>query len=195
MLKKFMSYVFRHKKLFIIDMLCAVTVALIDLVFPYVSKIAMNSLLPGKLYKAFFIVMFIMVAAYVLKGILYYLIMVIGHRMGVLTESDMRRDLFAHMQELSFSFYDHNRTGVLLSRITNDLFEVTELAHHGPENIIICSLTIIGALIVMFTMEWRLALVLSVIMPLCLWFTLAQRLRMKRANVEVKRQPVRFPLQ
>lgn len=187
MLKKFMSYVFRHKKLFIIDMLCAVTVALIDLVFPYVSKIAMNSLLPGKLYKAFFIVMFIMVAAYVLKGVLYYLIMVIGHRMGVLTESDMRRDLFAHMQELSFSFYDHNRTGVLLSRITNDLFEVTELAHHGPENIIICSLTIIGALIVMFTMEWRLALVLSVIMPLCLWFTLAQRLRMKRANVEVKK--------
>ena len=187
MLKKFMSYVFRHRKLFIIDMLCAVTVALVDLIFPYVSKTAMNTLLPDKMYRAFFTVMFIMVAAYVLKGVLYYVIMVVGHRMGVLTESDMRRDLFAHMQELSFSFYDHNRTGVLLSRITNDLFEVTELAHHGPENIIICTLTIVGALAVMFTMEWRLALVLAIIMPLCLWFTLAQRLRMKRANIEVKK--------
>ena len=183
----FMSYVFSHKKLFIIDMLCALAVGMIDLIFPYVSKAAMNTLLPEKLYRAFFAVMLIMVIAYFLKALLYYFIMVIGHRMGILVESDMRKDIFSHMQSLSCSFYDHNRTGVLLSRITNDLFEVTELAHHGPENILICTLTILGALAVMFTIEWRLALVLSVIMPLCLWFTLKQRLRMKKANIEVKK--------
>ena len=78
--------------------------------------------------------------------------------------------------------YDKNRTGVLMSRITGDLFEVTELAHHGPENILICTLTIVGALGIMYTLEWRLALVLTVIIPVCLWFTLSQRVRMKKGQ-------------
>ena len=187
-LKVFMAYVFAHKGLFAIDMACALAVAVIDLAFPWVSREAMNTLLPQKLFPAFFAVMAILVAAYFLKSVLYYVITVVGHRMGVLTESDMRRDIFTHMQDLSCSFYDKNRTGVLMSRITSDLFEVTELAHHGPENIVICTLTILGALIVLFTIRWELALALAVILPLCLWFTLSQRLRMKRANVEVKRK-------
>ena len=187
-LKIFMAYVFAHKGLFALDMVCALAVAAIDLVFPWVSRTAMNTLLPQKLFTAFFTVMAVMVAAYFLKSVLYYVITVVGHRMGVLTESDMRRDIFTHMQDLSCSFYDKNRTGVLMSRITSDLFEVTELAHHGPENIVICTLTILGALIVLFTIRWELALALAVILPLCLWFTLSQRLRMKRANVEVKRK-------
>ncbi len=187
-LKIFMAYVFAHKGLFAIDMVCALAVAAIDLVFPYVSRTAMNTLLPQKLFRTFFVVMAIMVAAYLLKSVLYYVITVVGHRMGVLTESDMRRDIFTHMQDLSCSFYDKNRTGVLMSRITSDLFEVTELSHHGPENIVICTLTILGALAVLFTIRWELALALTIILPLCLWFTLSQRLRMKRANVEVKRK-------
>ena len=187
-LKIFMAYVLAHRGLFAIDMVCALAVAAIDLVFPWVSRTAMNTLLPQKLFTTFFVVMAIMVAAYFLKSVLYYVITVVGHRMGVLTESDMRRDIFTHMQDLSCSFYDKNRTGVLMSRITSDLFEVTELSHHGPENIVICTLTILGALIVLFTIRWELALALAVILPLCLWFTLSQRLRMKRANVEVKRK-------
>ena len=187
-IKIFITYISRHKKLFYIDMICAIAVALIDLVFPYVSKIAMNTFLPKEMYKTFFIVMGIMILAYALKGVLYYIITVVGHRMGVLTESDMRRDLFSHIEELSFSFFDKNRTGVLLSRITSDLFDVTELAHHGPENIIICTLTILGALAVMFTINWRLALVLALSLPVCLAFTISQRLRMKTANIEVKRK-------
>ncbi|MBQ3481302.1 MAG: ABC transporter ATP-binding protein [Oscillospiraceae bacterium] len=183
-----MAYVFAHKGLFAVDMLCALAVAAIDLIFPWVSRTAMNTLLPQKLFRTFFVVMAVMVAAYFLKSVLYYIITVVGHRMGVLTESDMRRDIFTHMQDLSCSFYDRNRTGVLMSRITSDLFEVTELSHHGPENIVICTLTILGALIVLFTIRWELALALTVILPLCLWFTLSQRLRMKRANVEVKRK-------
>ena len=187
-LKIFMAYVFAHKGLFAVDMVCALAVAVIDLVFPYVSRTAMNTLLPQKLFMTFFAVMGIMILAYFLKSVLYYIITVVGPRMGVLTESDMRRDIFTHMQDLSCSFYDKNRTGVLMSRITSDLFEVTELSHHGPENIVICTLTILGALIVLFTLQWQLALALAVLLPVCLWFTLSQRLRMKRANVEVKRK-------
>ena len=184
----FASYIYGQKKLFIADMICAVLVALIDLIFPYVSRVSMNRLLPGRLYAAFFTIMLIMVLAYILKGFLYYVITVVGHKMGVLVESDMRADVFMHMQDLSCSFYDKNRTGVLMSHITSDLFEVTELAHHGPENFLICTLTIVGALGVMFTLDWRLALVLAIVLPLGLWFTLSQRVRMMDANVEVKRK-------
>lgn len=184
----FMSYIAGHKKLFGIDMLCALLVALIDLIFPYVSRYSMKVMLPNKLYATFFTVMAVMVLAYVLKAGLYYVITVIGHKMGVLVESDMRRDVFTHMQSLSFSYYDHNRTGVLMSRITSDLFEITELAHHGPENIVICTLTIVGALAVMFAMQWQLAFVITLALPLCAWFTIKQRIKMKEANIEVKRK-------
>lgn len=184
----FMSYIAGHKKLFGIDMLCALLVALIDLIFPYVSRYSMKVMLPNKLYATFFTVMAVMVLAYVLKAGLYYVITVIGHKMGVLVESDMRRDVFTHMQSLSFSYYDHNRTGVLMSRITSDLFEITELAHHGPENIMICTLTIVGAVAVMFAMQWQLALVITLALPLCAWFTIKQRIKMKEANIEVKRK-------
>ena len=184
----FIRYIAHHRKLFAIDMTCALAVSVIDLVFPYISRYCLHSLLPQKMFRAFFLVMVVMVSAYLLKSVLYYVITVLGHKMGVLTEADMRRDLFTHMQDLSCSFFDKNRTGVLLSRVVSDLFEVTELAHHGPENLIICTLTIVGALVIMFTMQWKLALVLAIVLPLTLWFTLSQRFRMKKANIEVKRK-------
>ena len=187
-LRIFLAYIARHKRLFFIDTACAIGVAVIDLVFPYVSRSAMNRYLPERLYTTFFVVMGILILAYVVKGVLYYLITVLGHKMGVLTEADMRRDLFTHLEGLSFSFYDKNRTGVLLSRVVSDLFEVTELAHHGPENVIICTLSIVGALGMMFVIQWQLALVLAITLPLGVWFTLRQRTRMREANVEVKRK-------
>lgn len=186
--KIFISYITGHKDLFAIDMACAIIVSVIDMVFPYISRMSMNRLLPQGLFITFFAVMGIMILAFILRAVLYYVITVVGHRMGVLVESDMRRDIFTHMQDLSCSFYDKNRTGVLMSRITSDLFEITELAHHGPENVVICMLTIVGSIVMMFTIEWRLALVIAVTLPLCLWFTLSQRKRMKEANVEVKKK-------
>jgi len=187
-LKLFLSYIWGQKKLFLVDMLCALAVSVIDLIFPYVSRHAMNVLLPQKLFVSFFAVMMIMIAAYILKAVFYWIITVFGHRMGVLVEADMRRDIFEHMQTLSFSYYDKNRTGILMSRITSDLFEVTELAHHGPENVLICTITILGSLIVMATIEWRLTVVLTVVLALSLWFTLSQRVHMRRSNVEVKKK-------
>ena len=187
-LKIFARYLARHRGLFALDMGCSVAVAAIDLIFPYVSRLSMYRLLPDKLYGAFFAVMALMAAAYVVKAALMYAITVYGHRLGVLTESDMRRDIFEHMQSLSFSYYDRHRTGVLMSHITSDLFDVTELAHHGPENLLICSLTFLGSMIVMLTINWRLALALAAVLGLTLWFTIAQRVRMKKANLEVKRK-------
>ena len=131
----FASYIKPHKKAFAIDMALSVGIALVDLIFPYVSRWSMRSLLPDGLYQAFFTVMVIMLAAYVLRAVCQYFVTVIGHRMGTLVEADMRRDVFMHMQELSYSFFDRNRTGVLLARVTNDLFEIVELAHHGPGSI------------------------------------------------------------
>lgn len=184
----FFSFFRPHLGLFALDMSCAVTVAVIDLAFPYITRVSMQTLLPEKLYTTFFVIMAAMFAAYILKGLMYYLITVLGHRMGVYIEADMRHAVFNHMQRLSFSFFDRNRTGALMSRITSDLFEITELAHHGPEDILISVLTIIGSLIVLAGIEWRLALVLAVCLPLLILFTLSRRVSMKRANIEVKRQ-------
>ncbi|MEG1790046.1 MAG: ABC transporter ATP-binding protein [Oscillospiraceae bacterium] len=169
-------------------MACAVAVALIDLAFPYVSKLSMERLLPESLYRTFFLVMAALVVAYVVKALLYYIITVVGHKMGLYVEADMRADVFDHMQRLSFSYFDKNRTGSLMSRITNDLFDITELAHHGPEDIVISALTIGGALAVMFTVEWRLALVLALLIPILIGYTLSRRVSMKRTGYEVKKK-------
>ena len=129
--KIFLAYIMGEKKLFIIDTICAVLVAAIDLAFPYVSKSSMQTYLPQSMYRTFFIVMAILALAYVLKAALYYVITVLGHRMGVNIESRMREDLFTHMQKLSFGFYDRNRTGTLVSRLTGDLFEIPSLPTTG----------------------------------------------------------------
>lgn len=127
-------------------MTCALFICAIDLAFPYASRIAMNTLLPQSMYQAFFTVIAIFILAYVGKrGLLYLVVSYWGHTFGVYVEADMRRDLFSHLESLSFGFYDKNRTGALMSRVTNDLFEVTELAHHGPEDLFISTVTLVGA--------------------------------------------------
>lgn len=184
----FISYILPHKKMFAVDMFLSVCIALIDLAFPYVTRKAMNSLLPQKMYSAFFAVMGIILAAYLLRAVFQYFITVIGHGYGTLVEADMRRDIFAHMQRLSFSYYDRNRTGVLLGRITNDLFEIVELAHHGPENILTCTLTIIGAVVILFFINPKLTLVLIILLPAAIIYSMRQRLNMRNANKEVKKK-------
>ena len=149
----FASYIKPHGKAFAIDMALSVAIAIVDLVFPYVSRWSMRSLLPEGLFKTFFSVMMIMFAAYLIRAVCQYFVTVIGHRMGTMVEADMRRDVFTHMQSLSYSFFDKNRTGVLLARGTNDLFEIVELAHHGPENILTCSITIVGAIVILLTIN------------------------------------------
>ena len=182
----FFSYFRPHKKLFLMDMGCAITVSAIDLAFPIISRTALKEWLPNNAYKTFFIVMAIVIGAYVLRSVMNYIICYWGHTFGIRVEADIRRDLFSHMQDLGFDFYDKNRTGQLMSRLTSDLFELTELAHHGPEDAIISCVTIIGALIVMFRLQWRLALVVAIMIPIFIIVVMSMRKRMSAASKSVK---------
>ena len=182
----FLSYYKPHLKLFILDMCCALGIALVDLAFPYASRLALNELLPQTMYGAFFAVMAVLLLAYGLRAGMNYIVTYYGHMMGVRIEADIRRDLFHHMQDLSFSFYDKNRTGQLMSRATNDLFEITELAHHGPEDLFISLVTLGGACALMLTIQWKLALIVFAVVPIFVLFTIFQRRRMVKTSVQVK---------
>ena len=185
-LKLFASYYKPHWKLFLLDMVCALCICIVDLLFPMVSRWSMQTLLPNQLFATFFAVMAALALAYVLKGVFYFIVTYWGHLLGVRMEADIRRDLFSHMQDLSFSFYDKNRTGQLMSRVTGDLFEITELAHHGPEDLFISSVTILGAFCIMLTVQWQLALVVFAVIPIFILFTALTRKKMMRASIEVK---------
>ena len=184
----FLSYFKHHWKLFLLFISCAFLISMIDLAFPLVSRTAMYDLLPNQAYRTFFTVMAIVVVAFVLRSVLYYIVTFQGHIFGIRVEADVRRDLFAHMQKLSYGFFSQNRTGQLMSRLTNDLFEITELAHHGPEDLFIASVTIVGALVIMFTIQWQLALVVAVMIPVFLAIMFFMRGSMRRASHKVKQK-------
>ena len=186
LLKIFLTYFKPHKKLFILDMCCAFLVAAVDLTYPLVSRHAMNHMLPNKEFRTFFVVMAVVVIAYVIRAFLYYIITTWGHTFGIRVEADIRRDLFRHFQTLDYEYFNTHRTGDLMSRLTTDLFEITELAHHGPEDLLISAATVIGALIVMFRMEWRLALVVAIMIPVFVVILIARRRHLSRISKNMK---------
>ena len=150
-LRIFFSYFKPHLRLFLLDMLCALLVAVIDLAFPWCpARLCIRGCRTGPTGCSSW-PWGVVVAAYVLRSVLNYVICYWGHTFGIRVEADIRRDLFTHMQDLGFDFYDRNRTGQLMSRLTSDLFDLTELAHHGPEDTVTSCITIVGALVVMFT--------------------------------------------
>ena len=190
-LKRFLSYYKPHLPLFILDMSCATVIALIDLAFPMLTQYILRTLLPAMtetpaLVTKFVTLIVLIFAAYVLRAVMLFIVNYWGHLLGVRMEADIRRDIFSHIQQLQFSFFDKVRTGKLLSRATNDLFDVTELAHHGPEDVIISALTILGAFIVMFCIEWRLALALLCVLPVMLTYVMRMRVRMRKSSLKVK---------
>ena len=182
----FLKYFSNHKRLFFTDILCAVLIAGVDLLFPLVTRSALYEMLPGQMYQTFFIVMAIMLGCYLLRAFLNYIVAYYGHTFGIRVEADIRRDLFRHMQDMSFDFYDKNRTAQLMSRLTSDLFDLTELAHHGPEDLLTSILTMIGAVIVMATIQWQLALVVALMVPLFALLIMFMRRRMAKASKKVK---------
>ena len=184
----FLSYFGAHRKLFILDMICAFAVAAVDVAFPLVSRYAMYELLPKNMYKAFFAVMAVVTASFIVRALFNYIITFWGHTFGIRVEADIREDLYRHLQRLDFDFFDRNRTGKLMNRLTGDLFEITELAHHGPEDLLISSVTITGAIIVMFTVEWRLALVVLAIIPVFVLVVFLCKNSMMNSSARVKQK-------
>lgn len=183
----FLSYFKPHLRLFLLDIFSALMIAVIDLAFPFVTRWCLYTLIPDNNWKTFWTVMALVAVVYVLRSVFTYVISYWGHGFGVRVETDIRRDLFRHMQDLGYDFYDRNRTGQLMSRLTSDLFDITELAHHGPEDIFISTLTIIGALAIMYSIQWRLALVLTIMIPVFLLVVWSRRRAMRDASRQVKR--------
>lgn len=185
-IKIFFSYYKPHLKYFILDMFFALVYATVDLVFPILSKITIEKFLPQKMYTFFFVMIIIMVIMYLIRSFASYIVTYYGHRFGLLVETDMRRDAFSHVEAQSYKFFDQHRTGHLMSRVTYDLFDITELAHHGPEDILISIITFIGSFIIMLTIRWELAVVVFIIVPLMLLSTTTSRKKMSKTQKKVK---------
>ena len=187
-LREFAAFYKPHLGLFTLDMLCALLIALVDILFPAVTRKVLYDYIPNQLMRTFVLVMLAMLALFLLRTAAQWFVAYLGHMMGVRIEADMRSAIFAHMQKLGFSFYDKNRTGLLMSRVTTDLFDITELAHHGPEDLFISIVTLIGSFIVVWRIQRTLALVLMIAVPLIVGFVAYRRGQMMAASRAVKQR-------
>lgn len=185
-LKRFVRYYKPHKKLFIIDMICAFIISVFNLVYPYITKEIINNYVPKKLLDLLLAGMGILLVIYVIKALLNYVLQYWGHLVGVRMQADMRSELFEHLQKLPFSYFDNNKTGVIMSRMTNDLFEIAELAHHGPEDVFLSLVTIIGAFAVLATIEIYLALIVFAFVPVVAIYSMLMRRRMNKVYGEMR---------
>ncbi|MGL1893181.1 MAG: ABC transporter ATP-binding protein/permease [Spirochaetaceae bacterium] len=186
-LNRFIQYYIPHKKIFFIDITCALFIALIELTYPAATRYILQNVLPESNMPKLFIILGILLFLYIILAGLTFVVNYWGHIMGVYMESDMRRDLFTHMQKLPFKFYDNNRTGELMSRVVNDLNEVSELSHHGPEDIFLSVIMLVGSFIYLVQVEWHLAVIIFCFMiPTILWFTITRRKSLSKSWSKVR---------
>ncbi len=181
LIRKFISYYKPHKKLFTLDMVCAFIVAVCDLFYPMIAKDIINTYVPGRDLRSLVMWAAILLGIYLLKAGLNYVIQYWGHIVGVRMQADMRHDMFLHLQKLPFSFYDENKTGTIMSRMINDLQDVSELAHHGPEDLFISGITLVGSFIMLASINLYLALIVFAILPFMIFFAWKMRQQMKTA--------------
>jgi len=181
MLKRFVSYYKPHKKMMFLDMLASLLISVIGMVYPIVTNKMLNDYIPNKMYKTIVIAGVVVLSLYVFRMFLRYFVQYYGHIIGVRMQSQMRKDLFDHLQKLPFSFYDNNETGRIMTRITSDLFEVCELAHHGPENLLISSVMIVLSFTYLMTIDWILTLIIFACVPILVVVTMHYRKAMKAA--------------
>ena len=186
LLKRFVRYYKPHKKLFIIDMTCAFIISLFTLVYPYITKEIINNYVPNKLLTLLLAGAGILLAFFIIKAGLNFVLQYWGHLVGVRMQADMRSELFKHLQKLPFSYFDNNKTGVIMSRMTNDLFEISELAHHGPEDVFLSFVTIIGAFVVLATINVYLALIVFAFIPFIVINTVIMRRRMNKVFSDMR---------
>ena len=181
MLKRFIEYYKPHKKLLALDMLASLLISVIGMVYPIVTNKMLNEYIPQKMYATIVTAGLIVLGLYLLRLLLRYFVQYYGHLIGVSMQSQMRQDLFTHLQKLPFRFYDNHETGRIMTRMTSDLFEVCELAHHGPENLLISSVMIILSFIYLFSLDWILTLIIFACVPILVVVTIFFRKRLRTA--------------
>ena len=193
MLKKFISYYKPYKLMFLLDMLASLLIAIIGMGYPILTNKVLKEIVPNNEIvidnKINFIIIFslALLGCYLLRALLRYFVQYYGHVIGVKMQADMRRDMFNKLQKLPFSYYDEHETGKIMSRMTNDLMEVSELAHHGPENIFICGISIILSFIYLISINWIFALLILACIPFLIIITLVLRKKMNKAFTETRK--------
>lgn len=181
MLKRFIHYYKPHKKLLIMDLLASLLISIIGMVYPIVTRKMLNTYIPEKMYTTIVIAGVVVLALYALRMLLRYFVQYYGHVIGVKMQSQMRKDLFAHLERLPFRFFDNHETGRIMTRITSDLFEVCELAHHGPENLLISSVMIVFSFSYLMTIDPMLTLIVFACVPVLVLVTVRMRRPMRQA--------------
>ena len=185
-LKIFFAYYKPHIGLFIADMICAFFMAAIDVAFPMFSRFALNTLIPNHQLKTFLILVAVLLVGFCLHKGCNWFVAYWGHVFGNRVEQDMRRDVFDHLEKLPFSFYDTHRTGKIMARATTDLFEITELAHHGPEDFSIAVLNLLGAFVMLLTIRWELAIIVFIALPVMIFIVITSSRNLSKASKKVK---------
>ncbi|WP_414840263.1 ABC transporter ATP-binding protein [Carnobacterium sp. TMP28] len=187
MLKQFFSYYRPYKKLFYLDFGCAILAATLELAFPVVVNRVINRLLPSGNWSLIVTVSLLLLLLYIVNTVLQYIVVYFGHTLGVNIETDMRRELYSHLQKQPFSYYDNKKTGKLMARLTTDLFEISEVAHHGPEDIFITLITLIGAFGIMLTIHVKLALATFIMIPFIMIALIIFNKKMTHVNIDIFR--------
>ena len=189
MIKKFMQYYKPYKRLFILDLLAALLFSVCDLIYPIITRNIMDDVVPNQDLRMLIVFGITLVVIFILKAGLNYFMQYWGHVVGVRMQADMRNDVFTHLQKIPNTYFDNNKSGVIMSRIVNDLMEVSELAHHGPEDLFISAVMLIGSFFILLGINIPLTLIIFSLLPLVIWFTLSQRVRMnkvfKRTRVKI----------
>ena len=186
MLKRFIRYYKPYKKLFILDLLAAFLVSACDLFYPMITRNIINDIIPNKQIKLLFVFAIVLTLIFLIKAGLNYFMQYWGHVVGVRMQADMRRDLFDKLQDMPNKYFDNNKTGVIMSRIINDLLDISELAHHGPEDLFISLVMLLGSFIILCTINVPLTIITFAIIPFLLFYTIHKRNKMKKAFKETR---------
>ena len=188
MFKRFVSYYKPHKKIFILDMMAAFMISICDLVYPVITRNMLNVYIPNQNLRLLVTSALILLIIYLLKMGLTYFVDFMGHMVGVNMQADMRKEVFNHLQKLPFTYYDEHETGTIMSRIVNDLMEISELAHHGPEDLFLSLIMMIGAFIYLCTINLSLTLIIFAFIPILVFFSIKARKSMQEAFKESRVQ-------
>ena len=187
MLKRFLAYYKPHKTIFLLDMLASLLLAVTAIVYPMVTRSMLNDLIPERKYRLILLFGGLLLLIYVIRMFLSYFIQYYGHVMGVRMQAEMRSDMFRHLEKLPYRFFDDHETGKIMSRMTNDLMDISELAHHGPENVLISGISVIISFVYLCSIRWELTLIVFACVPILIVITMVLRKRMRDAFMESRK--------